>query len=66
MTWMDHLSNLDALAGYPRISAVGNSAAVSNYVTKYVTKDGDIFFSPNLRLKHADLFDPVPSSESGT
>lgn len=66
LTWMDHWHALDVLAGFPRIFAVVNNAAVSNYVTKYVTKGGDIYLSENLRIRSRDLFEAVPSPESET
>lgn len=66
LTWMDHWQSLDVLAGFPRIYPVENNEAVSNYVTKYVTKGGDIYLSKNLRIRDRELFDAAPSSESGT
>ena len=66
LTWMDIWERLDDLAGYPRIYPVENNSAVSCYVTKYVTKDGDVYLSINLRIESRNLFDTVPSPESGT
>lgn len=66
LTWMDFWLDLDDLAGFARIEPVNNQDAVANYVTKYVTKGGEIDFSPNLRERHPDLFDPPAGSESGT
>ena len=56
LSWMDHWQELDGVAGFPRIFPVENTEAVSNYVTKYVTKEGDVFFSKNLELPSRDLF----------
>ena len=66
LEWMDRWVALDKLAGYPRIWAVINHDAVSSYVTKYVTKDGEIDFSRNLRIKSRDLFDQPSEPESET
>ena len=66
LTWMDHWHALDELAGFARIVAVGNNEAVSNYVTKYVTKGGEVDLSGNLRIRSRDLFDAAPSPESET
>jgi len=63
---MDHWHALDELAGFARIVAVGNNEAVSNYVTKYVTKGGEVDLSGNLRIRSRDLFDAAPSPESET
>ena len=65
LTWMDKWQTLDELAGFPRIYPVRNNGAVSNYVTKYVTKGGDVYLSKNLRIRSRDLFDTEPSPESG-
>jgi hypothetical protein len=53
--WMDDWFDLDKLAGYPRIFPVENQIGVSKYVTKYVSKDGDIYFSNNLKDISGDL-----------
>jgi hypothetical protein len=66
LTWMDKWQELDELAGFPRIYAVEKNDAVSRYVTKYVTKDGEVYLSPNLRQWSRDLFDAAPSPESET
>ena len=55
LDWMDNWSALDEIAGYPRIWPVANQVAVSMYVTKYVTKGGEIEFSRNLRDVSRDL-----------
>ncbi len=64
LTWMDKWQTLDELAGFPRIYPVRNNGAVSNYVTKYVTKGGDVYLSKNLRLESRNVFDTEPSPES--
>ena len=66
LSWMDRWWDLDRLAGSPRIYPVENREAVSTYVTKYVSKGGEIEFSPNLRERHPDLFDPPANPESET
>ncbi len=45
LTWMDRWQQL---AGYARIEPIRDDTAVRRYVTKYVTKGGDIEFSKNL------------------
>lgn len=42
LDWMDRWLALDKLAGYPRIYPVESVEAVSNDVTKYVTKGGSV------------------------
>lgn len=64
LTWMDNWYALDDLAGFPRIYPVQSQTAVSNYVTKYVTKDGEVYMSENLRIRSRELFDASPSPES--
>ena len=66
LTWMDNWLDLDDLAGFPRIFPVQNKDAVSNYVTKYVTKGGEVAFSTNLRIRSRQLFDSPPFPESET
>jgi hypothetical protein len=66
LTWMDTWQNMGRLAGHPRIYAVENNEAASRYVSKYVAKGGDLYFSENLRIPSRDLFDTAPSPESGT
>lgn len=66
LTWMDNWSDLDNLAGFPRIEPVANKGAVSRYVTKYVTKSGELEFSENLRIRSRDLFDQPFEPESET
>lgn len=69
---MDDWYSLDELAGFPRIWPVANNCAVSRYVTKYVTKGGDIELSPNLRdisrdlvaLAAARAIDPSPERKA--
>jgi len=56
LTWMDNWMVLDDLAGFPRIEAVDNQQAVARYVSKYVAKGGELFFSKNLRIRSRDLF----------
>ena len=43
--WMDHWNDM---AGFARIEAIRSDDAALRYVTKYVTKDGEIEFSENL------------------
>jgi hypothetical protein len=62
MTWFDQWKELDKAAGYPQIWPIENLDAVSNYVTKYVAKDGELFFSPNLRAILGDLASPESGS----
>jgi hypothetical protein len=45
LTWMDRWH---AIAGYARIESIKSDEAAIRYVTKYVIKDGEIEFSPNL------------------
>ena len=66
LTYMDKWEDLDRIAGHPRIYPVENNEAVSSYVTKYVTKDGDVYLSENLRIESRDLFSTAPSPESET
>ena len=68
LDWMDNWWVLDHLAGYARIYPVKNQHAVSNYVTKYVTKDGNIHLSDNLKNISADLFycAVVPTEEQAS
>lgn len=66
LSWMDFWQCLDAIAGFARIEPIESQNAVSSYVTKYVSKGGDIEFSPNLRLRHRDLFDPPAKPECDT
>lgn len=66
LSWMDNWKALDKIAGFSRIEAVTNQVAVSSYVSKYVAKEGDLFFSKNLRIRSRDLFDPPSEPESET
>ena len=66
LTWMDNWQGLDSLAGYPRIQPVKSNDAVSRYVSKYVAKGGDIYFSKNLELTSRDLFESPSPLESET
>jgi hypothetical protein len=45
LSWMDHWNEM---AGFARIEAIRSDDAALRYVTKYVTKDGEIEFSENL------------------
>ena len=65
LSWMDNWKALDALAGFTQIDPVRNGQAVSRYVTKYVAKEGELFFSRNLRIRSRDLFDMPSEPESG-
>ena len=65
LSWMDEWQDLDQLSGFPRIVSVENQEAVSNYVSKYVTKCCEVYFSKNLGIRSRDLFDTAPSPESG-
>ncbi len=47
LSWMDHWQSM---AGFARIEAVNKDDAAIRYVTKYVTKDGEIEFSENLSM----------------
>jgi len=58
LTWMDKWVALDRVAGWARIEPVQNQIAVSKYVTKYVSKDGRLEFSKNLRDITRDLASP--------
>ena len=51
LTWMDKWSGLSRQTGWARIVPVDNQTAVSRYVTKYVAKGGDLFFSENLGIE---------------
>ena len=66
LSWMDTWLELDKVSGFARIEPVNDRVAVSSYVSKYVAKDGDLEFSPNLRIRLPDLFDPDPEPESET
>ena len=55
LEWMDNWFGLDEISGYSRIWPVNSQIAVSMYVTKYVTKDGEIDFSRNLPDVSRDL-----------
>lgn len=56
LTWMDRWNNLDAVTGYARIEAVDSNEGCSHYLAKYLGKDGDIYFSHNLKDISGDLF----------
>ena len=65
LTWMDNWEKLDRKTGFARITAVKNNGGVSNYVSKYVVKGGDLFFSKNLgTVRGNDLFDLSDCTES--
>ncbi len=54
LSWMDYWGQI---AGFARIEAIRSDDAVVRYVTKYVTKDGEIDFSRNLgKSKQPQLF----------
>ena len=48
LTWMDNWLDMGNKNGWARIEAVETNKAVSRYLSKYVTKDGEIFLSNNL------------------
>lgn len=58
LSWMDKWTSLDKVTGWARIEDVRDEAAVSKYLTKYVSKDGRIEFSKNLRAASIDLASP--------
>lgn len=45
---MDKWEAMGGKNGFSRIYPVESRIAVSRYLTKYVTKDGEIYFSDNL------------------
>ena len=47
-TWMKNWELMGNKNGFPRILPVITNKAVSRYLSKYVTKDGEIFLSNNL------------------
>lgn len=48
LTYMDTWAGMGGKNGFSRIYAVESRIAVSRYLTKYVSKDGEIYFSDNL------------------
>lgn len=48
LTWMDKWEAQGHKNGFARIWPVESNIAVSKYVSKYVTKGGDVFLSDNL------------------
>lgn len=48
LTWMDEWEAMKHKCGFPRIYAVETQQGACRYVSKYVTKDGEIFLSDNL------------------
>lgn len=48
LSYMDIWAEMGNKNGWARIEPVDKNDAVSMYLTKYVTKDGEIFLSPNL------------------
>lgn len=65
LDWMDHWSNLDALAGFPRILPIENLAAASRYVSKYVAKGNDLLLSDNLKDITSDLVAQAAGPHNG-
>ena len=62
LDWMDHWQGYGPPAGFARIEAIESQDAVRDYVTKYVTKGGQIDLSRSLRSfaqQHA-LSSPAP------
>lgn len=55
LTWMDKWQELDTKTGFARIFPVENNEAASRYVSKYISKGGEIFFSDNLKDISNDL-----------
>jgi hypothetical protein len=48
LTYMDTWAGMGNKNGYARIEATESNMAASRYLSKYVTKDGEIFLSENL------------------
>ena len=48
LTYLDLWPALGNKNGWARVEAVDSNAAVSRYLSKYVAKDGEIYFSDNL------------------
>jgi len=59
LSWMDNWFELDKLAGFSRIYQIENKLKATTYVSKYVTKGGDIYFSENLKDTTGDLVSPA-------
>ena len=49
LEWMDNWEGFGEPAGYARIEAIASHDAVRDYLTKYVTKGGQIDLSPSLK-----------------
>lgn len=56
LDWMDAWHNLDEKTGFARIEVPRNNVATSSYVSKYLAKDGEVFFSDNLKDVTGGLF----------
>ena len=58
LSWMDRWHELDRYTGIARIGPVKNRFGTGMYLTKYVSKEGDVYFSPNLYdiTRTRDLF----------
>jgi hypothetical protein len=56
LTWMDEWEGLDYKTGYARIYPVEDNLKASRYVSKYVSKGGEILFSDNFPNITFDLF----------
>ncbi|WOJ97973.1 hypothetical protein R0137_05205 [Congregibacter brevis] len=55
LTWMDKWQFLDRKTGFARIEAVESNSGSSHYLAKYLGKDGEIYFSHNLKDISSDL-----------
>jgi hypothetical protein len=55
LTWMDKWANLDLKTGWARIEAVESNKGTSHYLAKYLGKDGQVYFSHNLKDISSDL-----------
>lgn len=55
LTWMDKWCDLDARStGWARIRTVESNNAVARYVSKYVAKGGELYFSDNFKAPNSD------------
>ena len=55
-SWMDRWHSMDEKTGFARIYDVNSVTGVSHYLSKYVPKDGQVFFSDNLPNLDSGLF----------
>lgn len=55
LTWMDKWHRLDRKTGFARIEAVNSNTGTSHYLAKYLGKDGNVYFSHNLKDITQDL-----------